>query len=1170
MRLVKPSWVSHGGQAIFAIHVHPDGTRFATGGGDHKAVIWTFPPLLSPEAESDPSLALAVIWSLAPLLSPEAESDAALPSRLATLCDHFGAVSSVSSVRWAGSGKEWEGVKRCGVGEGLGRKVHESGLSSHLATLCDHFGAVSSVRWSHSGLYLPTAADDQTVHVHGRRKGRGSVVFVGMEGMGWELIISSPCPVCENPLSGGPIMDCIWQQQRTTRQCMCTAGESGGDGEGGWELADDQTVHVYGRREGRGSVVFGEMDAPNVENWTLMHSLRGHTGEVVSPFASPAAALSYICENEEVNWGRQAGGVGERDVRGDGCTEYGRPAPNVEDNWTLMHSLASAVLALTLPALLFGEMHAPNVENWALMHSLRGHTGEVVDVDWSPDDSLIATCSTVDVDWSPDDSLVATCSLDSTVDVDWSPDDSLIATCSLDSTVRIWQPMTGRQVAVLTGHSSFVKGVAWDPIGRFLGSQSDDKSVIVWRVNDWSVAKRVEGPYPKSVGATFFRRLSFSPCGSYLTTVHAFADPNHTAAILDRTLGWAKTLDYVGHTGPVTVARYSPVLYRTSLGEGRPGRGGSEGDGGRLEAVSALYLVTEKGKGGGGEGMGGGGKEGSGVSGWKGEEGREAGEGTKGDEARERERVWEQEVKEREQEKERVRVEEERKRERERERVREEAMGMMRSGPYGWIALGGMDRKVTLWPTYRPSPLFTAKNLFKQPVLDTAWSPCGLHMLCCSADGTVAAFLFDQSELGIPLTHREMDGRIASLYGHRHVAASHSLVEDPELLALQQQVEREEAAAAAAAAAAATTAAAAAVFGNPKVRGDTTPSDLLCSLNGHVLWRDRLPSPVTAIAGCPTLFLPFRPPLLLTNQTPLTLTCSVPSTAMCCGGTDCFILSLPFPTVLPTPPSLPLPHPDTTPSDLLCSLNGHVLWRDRLPSPVTAIAGCDPAVSAHPSTLSPSPGASLWAVACSLSFLVRLPLRLSPFRPTAASSLPSTLSSSSPGASLWAVACANHSLLVRLLLLAQPLPVTAIAGCPPSSAASHPSTLSPSPGASLWAVACSLSFLVRLPLLPGESPSQTAPLPPHCCLLPSLYPLILLSRSLPLGHGLSSLLPADACFPKSSSIPPPSFSPGLLLNLNPVILLHPIQLFLTLFNRSAPLPNAPKTDILFCRPTPAS
>ncbi|CAI7804361.1 unnamed protein product [Closterium sp. NIES-54] len=56
MRLVKPSWVSHGGQAIFAIHVHPDGTRFATGGGDHKAVIWSLHPLLSPESESDAAL----------------------------------------------------------------------------------------------------------------------------------------------------------------------------------------------------------------------------------------------------------------------------------------------------------------------------------------------------------------------------------------------------------------------------------------------------------------------------------------------------------------------------------------------------------------------------------------------------------------------------------------------------------------------------------------------------------------------------------------------------------------------------------------------------------------------------------------------------------------------------------------------------------------------------------------------------------------------------------------------------------------------------------------------------------------------------------------------------------------------------------------------------------
>ncbi|CAI5482490.1 unnamed protein product [Closterium sp. Yama58-4] len=169
---------------------------------------------------------------------------------------------------------------------------------------------------------------------------------------------------------------------------------------------------------------------------------------------------------------------------------------------------------------------------------------------------------------------------------------------------------------------------------------------------------------------------------------------------------------------------------------------------------------------------------------------------------------------------------------------------------------------------------------------------------------------------------------------------------------------------------------------------DTSISDLLCSLNGHVLWRDRLPSPVTATASCPTLFLPFCPPprflptssffshLLphLPHQMHRPLTSTVPSTVMCCGEADSLPYSLPWSFVRcpPQPPCLCpsrlspfFPQPDTSPSDLLCSLNGQVLWRDRLPSPVTAIAGCDPSVSSHhPSTLSPSPGSSLWAVAC--------------------------------------------------------------------------------------------------------------------------------------------------------------------------------------------------------------
>ena len=51
--------------------------------------------------------------------------------------------------------------------------------------------------------------------------------------------------------------------------------------------------------------------------------------------------------------------------------------------------------------------------------------------------------------------------------------------CSLDNLIIIWDPAKGHKVYTLEGHTSFVKGVAWDPIGKYLASQSDDKTVKV-------------------------------------------------------------------------------------------------------------------------------------------------------------------------------------------------------------------------------------------------------------------------------------------------------------------------------------------------------------------------------------------------------------------------------------------------------------------------------------------------------------------------------------------------------------------------------------------------------------------------------------------------------------------------------------------------------------------
>ncbi|XP_068649440.1 protein HIRA-like isoform X2 [Aristolochia californica] len=179
----------------------------------------------------------------------------------------------------------------------------------------------------------------------------------------------------------------------------------------------------------------------------------------------------------------------------------------------------------------FGSGEPPDVENWKVAMTLRGHTADVVDLNWSPDDSMLASGS-------------------------------------LDNTVHIWNMTQGICTAVLKGHSSLVKGVAWDPIGSFIASQSDDKTVIIWRTSNWSLAHQTEGHWSKSLGSTFFRRLGWSPCGHFITTTHGFQKPRHSAPVLERG-EWSATFDFLGHNAPVIVVKFNHSMFRKNFSNGQ-------------------------------------------------------------------------------------------------------------------------------------------------------------------------------------------------------------------------------------------------------------------------------------------------------------------------------------------------------------------------------------------------------------------------------------------------------------------------------------------------------------------------------------------------------------------------------------------------------------------------
>lgn len=65
------------------------------------------------------------------------------------------------------------------------------------------------------------------------------------------------------------------------------------------------------------------------------------------------------------------------------------------------------------------------------------------------------------------------------------------------------------RLAKLDLHQGFVKGVCWDPVGEFLATQSDDRTVRIWRTTDWQLQETVTKPFEHSPGSTFFRRLRF-------------------------------------------------------------------------------------------------------------------------------------------------------------------------------------------------------------------------------------------------------------------------------------------------------------------------------------------------------------------------------------------------------------------------------------------------------------------------------------------------------------------------------------------------------------------------------------------------------------------------------------------------------------------------------------
>lgn len=112
--------------------------------------------------------------------------------------------------------------------------------------------------------------------------------------------------------------------------------------------------------------------------------------------------------------------------------------------------------------------------------------------------------------------------------------------------------------------------------------------------------------------------------------------------------------------------------------------------------------------------------------------------------------------------------------------------------PFLYCALTSQDYLVSIWRSDLDRPFLVLENLFEKAPVDTTWTSTGDAILICSHDGTVAVCQFTPQEMGERMTQAEVDVLWKQLYGGSKVSLSTNLIEEPQFLVLEAEIEKEQ------------------------------------------------------------------------------------------------------------------------------------------------------------------------------------------------------------------------------------------------------------------------------------------------------------------------------------------------------------------------------------------
>ena len=359
---------------------------------------------------------------------------------------------------------------------------------------------------------------------------------------------------------------------------------------------------------------------------------------------------------------------------------------------------------------------------------------------------------------------------DDVQDLAWAPGGAALVTGSVDNSSIVWSEASGRGLIRLEGHEHYVQGVAWDPQGEFVVSASGDRKVNVYattprsrvpvepaHLGGWCKKLVCQKEVRRAVDVkgllfhddtleSFFRRLAWSPCGSFLAIpagLHreeggATQGGGH-AVYLYQSGRFARPAIRLPCVAPAACVRFSPRLYRRKTPVEAPRTPAPETAAGevRHEETAAAETVAQAV---GAEPAVDGAQQPGGEANADDDAAIPGGGGAAP--------------------------------------AADAAAAVTVEPapdfdlPYRVVFAVCTTDTVAVYDTGADAPVAFVSGLHYATITDAAWSPCGLKLVVSSSDGYCSALTFTEAELGRALAPEEVPEHIAHVLPQRRVKSA--------------------------------------------------------------------------------------------------------------------------------------------------------------------------------------------------------------------------------------------------------------------------------------------------------------------------------------------------------------------------------------------------------------